>query len=98
TGSASSGGDLSCFPHGRMVPEFDDAVFALQPGQLSDLVKSAHGIHIIRLESKREETTQPLSLVKERIRQTLLSQKVRSLMDERVAGISELLRRGRSLD
>ncbi len=69
-GSAQSGGDLGCFPPGRMVPEFDDAVFALAPGQVSELVKTSFGYHVIRLASKRESTVLPLAQVKERIRAT----------------------------
>ena len=53
-GSAQSGGDLGCFPPGRMVPEFDDAAFALEPGQISELVKTSYGSHVIRLASQRE--------------------------------------------
>ena len=75
-GTAQNGGDLGCFPPGRMVREFDDAAFALQPGETSQLVKTSFGYHIIRLESKRESTVQPLAQVKERIRALVLDRKM----------------------
>ena len=51
TGSAAMGGDLQTFGHGRMVAAFDDAVFKMKPGQISEPVKSQFGYHIIRLDS-----------------------------------------------
>jgi peptidyl-prolyl cis-trans isomerase D len=96
-GSKSRGGDLSCFGRGRMVPEFDAAVFALAPGQVSDLVKTQFGYHVIRLDSKRESTTTPFAQAKERIRQTLTSQKVRTLLEEKAGAVAEALGRGTSL-
>lgn len=55
-GSARSGGDLGYNPRGRMVKAFDDAQFALKPGQLSDIVESEFGFHIIKVEGRREGT------------------------------------------
>jgi peptidyl-prolyl cis-trans isomerase D len=97
-GSAPQGGDLGCFPRGRMVPEFENAAFALKPGEISDLVKTQYGYHVIRLTSRREETVPALAQVKDRIHQTLTGQRVRALMDEQVQGLADVLRHGKSLE
>jgi peptidyl-prolyl cis-trans isomerase D len=97
-GSAQNGGDLGCFAPGRMVPEFDDAVFALQPGQVSDLVKTSFGYHVIRLASKREASVLPLAQVKERIRASVTESKVRDLGEQKAQTMADALSRGKSLE
>jgi len=97
-GSAQNGGELGCFAPGRMVPEFDDAVFALQPGQVSDLVKTSFGYHVIRLTSRREASVLPLAQVKERIRASVTEGKVRDLGEQKSQAMADALSRGKSLD
>ncbi|PIR94573.1 hypothetical protein COT97_00750 [Candidatus Falkowbacteria bacterium CG10_big_fil_rev_8_21_14_0_10_39_11] len=55
-GSAESGGNLGWFGRGIMVKEFEDAAFALEPGQLSDIIQTDYGYHILYLEDKTEAT------------------------------------------
>ena len=75
TGSATQGGDLGLGPRGKMVKEFDDAQFALKPGELSGVVKSQFGYHIIKLTEKQPAKTQTLDEVRPMIEQMLKSQR-----------------------
>lgn len=82
-GSAAKGGDLPPFQKGAMVAEFEQAAFALQTkGQLSGLVKSQFGFHIIQLIDKEPEHTKPLEEVKSDIETMLKQQKQSKAADE----------------
>jgi peptidyl-prolyl cis-trans isomerase D len=65
--SAKNGGDLDYFSKGRMVPEFDQVAFTLQPGQISDLVKTQFGYHIIKVVDKKAASTKTLADVRQQI-------------------------------
>ncbi|WP_312791414.1 peptidylprolyl isomerase [Diaphorobacter nitroreducens] len=67
-GSASKGGDLGFFTKGKMVKPFEDAAFALiKPGDLSDVIESNFGYHIIQLVEKRDAGIQPFDEVKKQL-------------------------------
>ena len=65
------GGDLDFFGRGRMAKEFEDAAFALQPGEISDLVKSPFGLHIIKVTDRRAASTRSLDEVRTQIEDQL---------------------------
>ncbi len=63
-GSAANGGDLDFFGRGAMVKSFEDAAFSMKTGQISDLVESEFGFHIIQLTAVRGGSAQPFEAVR----------------------------------
>jgi len=76
--SAKNGGDLDFFGRGRMVPEFDAVAFSLEPGQISDLVKTQYGYHIIKVVEKKPGTVRSLDEVRQQIADQIAFQRAQA--------------------
>jgi len=74
--SAEAGGDLGYFKRGVMMPEFENAAFALEVGQVSEPVKTNLGFHIIKIENRRLLPLAPLEEMKELFRQKLMQEQM----------------------
>ncbi|CEJ83251.1 putative Peptidylprolyl isomerase [Hyphomicrobium sp. GJ21] len=74
-GSKDDGGNLGYFGHGQMVPQFEEVVFKLKKGEVSDPVKTQFGWHLVKLEDSRTKQPPAFEIVKDRIAQSLLLQK-----------------------
>jgi peptidyl-prolyl cis-trans isomerase D len=84
TGSANRGGDLGYFGKGVMVRPFEEAAFSLAKGEVSDLVETTYGFHIIKVEDIKEARTLPLEEVAEKIKKRLVDEKTRRVTREKM--------------
>lgn len=73
--SGPKGGELGTFSKGQMVPPFEEAAFALNPGDISDVVETRFGYHLIKVADKQDEGVQTLEDVRERLADYLTNQK-----------------------
>src|SRR5438874_12603733 len=96
--SAKNGGDLDYFGRGRMVPEFDQVVFAMQPGQISDLVKTQYGYHIIKLVDKKNATTRPLAEVRQQLSDQLAYQRAQAQAADLAQSLEKQIKSPSDLD
>lgn len=98
-GSKDQGGDLGFFGRGQMVAEFENAAFALEPGTLSDVVKTPYGFHVIRTEEHREARSRSFEEAQDEIAEQILA--AEAARTENVAAaekLSEAIRGGASLE
>lgn len=95
--TAARGGDLGFFSRGAMVEPFDNAVFALQPGEVSGVVETVFGFHIIKLEEIQPPSVRPLEEVREEIAARLRQKEARNITFQRASEAYEDIIRAGSL-
>lgn len=92
TGSKEAGGDLDFFSKGMMEGPFETAAFAMKVGDLSGIVETSHGFHVIKLTDRKDAVTPTLEEKKEEIREQLINGKISDLssswMEEKTAAAS----------
>jgi peptidyl-prolyl cis-trans isomerase D len=96
-GSAGKGGALGYFPRGSMVPPFEEAAFGLKPGELSGVVETSFGLHIIKGEGRIEAGVRPLAEVVDEIKAAVKTEKSRMLAFEKAMDAYNVNRKGGDL-
>lgn len=81
--NAASGGDLGWFGAGRMDPAFEEVAFALEADEVSDIVQTPFGLHIIRVDGKRAAQVRPFEEVRGQLEQRLSSERAEEIADQR---------------
>jgi peptidyl-prolyl cis-trans isomerase D len=95
--TASAGGDLGAFGRGVMTGAFEEASFALEPGQISDLVETQFGVHVIKLEEKTAAHTRSLDEVREEVSGAVRKREARVVTLRKVEEAFDKLLDGASL-
>jgi peptidyl-prolyl cis-trans isomerase C len=88
-GSASQGGDLNYFNKGTMVPAFDKVAFELKPGQVSDIVETQFGYHIVKVVDRKSGRTVPFEEAQGKIKDFLTGQKKQQHADTFIEGLKK---------
>jgi len=96
-GSATKGGDLGFFSRGRMVPAFEAAAFALEPGQVSEVVETPFGYHIIKLEERKPGGVKPYEAVHDQLVVELTGERSLDLARKQADADRRAVVRGKSL-
>ena len=89
--TSAEGGDLGWFKPGEMVPAFESAAFALEAGQVSEIVQSPFGLHLIKVEERKNEITKSLDEAREEITLILAESRAQKRLEEeldRLAGLA----------
>lgn len=94
----ANGGDLDYFGRGRMVAEFEQAAFGMKNGEISDLVKTAFGFHIIKVVDNKPETTRPLAEVRAEIEDQLKWQRAQAEAEKIAKSIEATIKTPADLD
>jgi len=96
-GSKAKGGDLGWITQGQTVPEFEKTAFSLSPGQVSDLVKTQYGFHIIKVLEKEAAHTKPFDEVKDSLRAPLLLSQADKLASDTADQLSAAIRQSNKI-
>ena len=96
--NAKNGGDLDFFGRGRMVPEFDQVAFQMQPGQISDVVKTQYGYHIIKLTDKKAAATRPIDEVRQQLSDQLSYERAQTQAQQIATEIEKEIKKPADLD
>jgi len=88
-GSKVNGGDLDYFGRGRMVPEFEAAAFSMKPGEISDLVKTQYGFHIIKVVDSKPASQRSLEEVRAQITDQLAWQRAQQQVADRARTLDQ---------
>jgi peptidyl-prolyl cis-trans isomerase C len=88
-GSAAQGGDLGFFGRGMMVPEFEKAAFSLKAGEISEVVTTQYGHHILKVTGNKPAGEIPLEEAREQLRQFLVQQKSETVAEAQIAELRQ---------
>jgi peptidyl-prolyl cis-trans isomerase D len=94
----TNGGDLDYFGRGRMVPEFENVAFAMKNGEISDLVKTSFGFHIIKMVDNKPEATRPLADVRAEIEDQLKWQRAQAEAEKIAKSLEATMKTQADLD
>jgi parvulin-like peptidyl-prolyl isomerase len=83
--TAPRGGDTGFFRRGQMAPAFEEAAFALAPGEVSDMVETPFGVHVVRLEERRPARLLPLDEIREQLRDHVRRERMEAAVKKEIA-------------